>query len=520
MNLNELQLGSVEFPSEWLPYLALTLFAILWIAATVRAIAAKRIIDDDVKKNITTHKNELESVNQELKRVRDELERVEDRLKNVSFHCDLPIDMQLWSDDKPSQTVRRVVMHVRPRAGRHYANGEKGLSTLAEDYKEIKKDIKKSEPTVTEIARSGPCDLVIVAKVPDDSGDEFPGVLADRVHRFLELKLNRCSLGYTSEGVDDPKLPLSYLSFHAEVACRQKIGVNSYTMSSWLRRAVLSRSMTPSTEFKDYQDIRNVVQGDFNALCNRLDLLFQPKYAIVSDQFELSGAEALIRFKGMSSPLPVLAVIADSGWMSSITLNFIIPRIGSFIGAYDLACKNNKSKEFKVSFNVRPDDLSQIHAQEILDAIGRTGATYNRFEVEILEQGCNARDIVKSVEKLQSYLTTVALDDFGDANSNLDRLLEIKADKVKLDMRIVRQSLSGNLTGFLSNLVKTIDSNDIRLTNVKDGAVSRIIAEGAEDVDQVRGLVSAGVREIQGYYFGKPMSQAEFLDLHRTVPIP
>lgn len=92
----------------------------------------------------------------------------------------------------------------------------------------------------------------------------------------------------------------------------------------------------------------------------------------------------------------------------------------------------------------------------------------------------------------------VALDDFGTGYSNLERLLTLPVDIVKLDRSFVR------------NLGK-----DMRTMGVVDGLISisdalgfEIVAEGIEHQSQLDMLAWLGVRYGQGFMLGKPKPAA------------
>lgn len=103
-------------------------------------------------------------------------------------------------------------------------------------------------------------------------------------------------------------------------------------------------------------------------------------------------------------------------------------------------------------------------------------------------------------EALNHYIKQgykIAIDDTGAGYSGMLLITETKPQFIKLDMELVRdidkdsfkQAMCKNLIG-LSNI-----------TNMK------LIAEGVENINELRTLVSLGVEYVQGYYLGRPSEQ-------------
>jgi EAL domain-containing protein (putative c-di-GMP-specific phosphodiesterase class I) len=88
----------------------------------------------------------------------------------------------------------------------------------------------------------------------------------------------------------------------------------------------------------------------------------------------------------------------------------------------------------------------------------------------------------------------VALDDFGTGLSNLDRVLEINPDIIKLDRRFVANlGETGRPEAVLKLMVEMTRDLDIRL-----------IAEGLETAADTEIVRSLGINHGQGYHLGRP----------------
>lgn len=181
------------------------------------------------------------------------------------------------------------------------------------------------------------------------------------------------------------------------------------------------------------------------------------------------------------------------------------------------------AKDPRIFFNLdRTARLSAVHTASRMDASGQIfinfmpGAIYDpevclRTTVSAIEEHDIAPErvvfeIVESqrIEDLKHLRSIVnfyrdagfriALDDFGAGHSNLEALIALDPNFVKLD-----KSLSSNLTPQDSRvvLVKSV----IRACHSADIAV---IAEGIESEENAVTVTDCGVDYMQGYYFGRP----------------
>ena len=96
----------------------------------------------------------------------------------------------------------------------------------------------------------------------------------------------------------------------------------------------------------------------------------------------------------------------------------------------------------------------------------------------------------------------ISIDDFGTGYSSLAYLNKYPINTLKIALELVID-INTNQDNY--NIVKAIISmcHDLNLN---------VIAEGVETKEQLDILKSLGCHEVQGYYFGKPMSFWELED--------
>ncbi len=126
----------------------------------------------------------------------------------------------------------------------------------------------------------------------------------------------------------------------------------------------------------------------------------------------------------------------------------------------------------------------------------------NAIHLEITESAYmdNTYIFLTAVSKLRKHGFIVEMDDFGSGYSSLNLLKDICIDKLKLDMK------------FLSETEKKEKSKIIisAVINMAKALKVPVIAEGVETKEQAEMLLGFGCRQMQGYYFSRPVPAAEY----------
>ena len=93
----------------------------------------------------------------------------------------------------------------------------------------------------------------------------------------------------------------------------------------------------------------------------------------------------------------------------------------------------------------------------------------------------------------------MGLDDFGTGYSNIATVINIPFGTVKLDKSLVWVSMKNENSALaVKNLTRTFKELGMK-----------VIAEGVETEAQRKLVVDFGVDQIQGFYYAKPMPEAE-----------
>ncbi len=231
------------------------------------------------------------------------------------------------------------------------------------------------------------------------------------------------------------------------------------------------------------------------------EVYYQPIIDIQQNN-KCTGAEALIRWNsekmGFMSPVDFIPLAEYLGLINPIGRHVL--------QAACKACKDwndHGHPEYKINVNL---SVVQLLQADVVDVIARTveetGITPRNLTLEVTE-GLAINDITrmkKILAQIKALGVRIALDDFGTGYSSLSHIRELPLDVIKVDQSFVKDlaedAYSKSFIRMVADLANTIGVS--------------ICVEGIETMKQYKVLEGMQVRMIQGYYFDKPMPQAEF----------
>jgi len=109
--------------------------------------------------------------------------------------------------------------------------------------------------------------------------------------------------------------------------------------------------------------------------------------------------------------------------------------------------------------------------------------------------------LAKGIAELRSSGIRVAVDDLGAGHTNLDQVLRLKPDYLKLDISLIRGVHQSPMKQALIESVVTMGR----------AVGATVIAEGIEETEERDSLIALGVAWGQGFLFARP--QANFVRL-------
>lgn len=259
------------------------------------------------------------------------------------------------------------------------------------------------------------------------------------------------------------------------------------------------------TEELKKENMFNVeIESDLANAINRGEVVlnYQPQY---SSHKELKGFEALFRWKNEKyKDIPInriIRVIENSNMMIPIG-ECILEK--SFIFANKVNKKSDKT--ITISVNISPIQImSDNFVERVKFIMNKTNVSPKSIVFEITESVL-LDDISKNIEKLNQIRDlgiSIALDDFGTGYSSLNYLVKLPINEVKIDRSFVMGIRSSDK---YTNIIKHI-------TEIAHTLSLSVVAEGVEENWELDIIKDIGIDYIQGYLFGKPMTEQESMKI-------
>jgi len=255
-----------------------------------------------------------------------------------------------------------------------------------------------------------------------------------------------------------------------------------------------------------------------NALINEeLTLYYQPQISLIKKR--ATGFEALVRWfpKGENqAPIsPAIFVpIAEQSSLIHVLGDYVLNKACKQLEDWALHCQEH---DVTISVNLSAKQLTNPGFMDRIDDI--TGS-YN-FDKKYLVFEITETAILKQIDVARKTLNALkdrgfglSLDDFGTGYSSLSYLQMFPVDCIKIDRCFVSKLSECKKT---YALVKAIMA-------IADSFGLDVVAEGAEELEQIELLSDLHCDTIQGFYFSKPRPahdiESEYLQLgssHQTA---
>ncbi len=243
-----------------------------------------------------------------------------------------------------------------------------------------------------------------------------------------------------------------------------------------------------------------------SALSNqRFEVYYQPIYSIKEKRFR--SAEALIRLKdekyGFISPELFIPEAEKSGAIHKIG-DFVLEQVCAFIAS-------DEYKKLGLSFievNLSVVQCMQPKlADHIMEIINRYGVQPEQLNLEITETAASISQqaLDDNIEHLTDMGITFSLDDFGTGYSNMQRIVKLPFNIIKLDRTFTELYDNPKLGIVLTNTINMIKAMEMK-----------IVVEGVETEEMLKLFSDLECEYIQGYYFSKPIPREQFIKFIQT----
>ncbi|MDY0244433.1 MAG: bifunctional diguanylate cyclase/phosphodiesterase [Sphaerochaeta sp.] len=229
-----------------------------------------------------------------------------------------------------------------------------------------------------------------------------------------------------------------------------------------------------------------------------IQVYFQPIMDV--DGNKPVAAEALMRLQdermGIISPGEFIPLAEQAGLISMYT-EIMLQKVCAFL----IEHPSIQERLSHVSINIVAEDLAVGDiACRLLDILSQRGIDAKKIGFEVTESMVLSSDpvVTKSWQALRNMGVRFFLDDFGTGYANLDSLVNLPFDVVKIDRSVVSNT-----------------TNSYELLSLIAGMLERlgkeVIAEGVETLEQLEMVKSNRISYVQGYYFSRPLPPGDFL---------
>jgi diguanylate cyclase (GGDEF)-like protein len=260
-------------------------------------------------------------------------------------------------------------------------------------------------------------------------------------------------------------------------------------------------------ELSDYWDIEMAIVDAIKF--NEFSLHYQPKVDVQNGR--VSGAEALLRWKhqsrGFVSPDIFIPIAEQTGMIKPITawvLNTALRQAAKWPTRWGPQ---------SVSVNIPPDFLLM---PDFFDMVCSSLSLWKndnvKLTLEIIERSfvSQVERTIDALHKLRDAGVKISIDDFGTGYSSLSYFEKLPVDEIKIDQ------------SFVFNLAESKASRDIvkLIRDLGHAFGLQVVAEGVEDSRVLRYLHKSGCDLIQGYFYSKPLPNANYMEWLAKVQLP
>jgi diguanylate cyclase (GGDEF)-like protein/PAS domain S-box-containing protein len=366
---------------------------------------------------------------------------------------------------------------------------------------EVAERLQANTREVDTVARFGGDEFAVVVSDAGDPADA--AILADRLISSLGKPYSiqgndiysGASMGIDLYGPDacDAETLLS----HADIALyrAKSEGRGGYRFFTEAMDAEVRLQVSLGTELHQALD------------SGQLYLVYQPQVAI--DSARVIGVEALVRWRH-----PQRGILGPGRFIPAAEKTGIIVKLGHWV--LRTACR--QAREWldagigigRIAVNISAVQFRSPIALEadIAAILAETGLPPQLLELELTETVLMSatREHGDIILRLRKLGVTIAIDDFGTGYSSLDYLRRFPADRIKIAQNFVQH---------LESMPSDVSIVRATIGLARELGIS-VIAEGVETLEQLELLKEWGCKEVQGFYFAKPLAEDDITLLLRN----
>jgi len=247
-----------------------------------------------------------------------------------------------------------------------------------------------------------------------------------------------------------------------------------------------------------------ILPGDVERAFERGEfrVYYQPK--VLASTAEIVGAEALLRWQH-----PEFGVLTPNFFIPGMEKSGLIHEVGAWVlrrvSELNLAisCKIT-NPAWNIAVNVSPVQFANpAYLRALLRAAKSLHLPNQLLEIELTETAVleSFNQAAELMALIRDYGVTIAIDDFGVGFNSISHLARLPISAVKIDASFISRLE-------YSEIDRKIVSALIRLAH---DLGMKTVAEGVETLAQAQFLLEHDCQLLQGYLFGRPVPQEQFV---------
>ena len=220
---------------------------------------------------------------------------------------------------------------------------------------------------------------------------------------------------------------------------------------------------------------------------------FQPIVSVKKQA--VIGLEALARglnaSNGLIMPANLFTMAADQG--KSVELDRLCRE--KALHAYQYRTSHAQDCFLFLNLNTSILDEGVVGSGHLINTVRQLNLKPTSIVIEIIESKVHdIRELIAFIRRYKQYGFLIALDDMGSDSSNLDRILQVHPDIIKIDRGLIK--------GIHKDYYKQELYKALVMIAKKTGAL--VIAEGVETYSEAVTSLELGADFLQGYYLAQP----------------
>ncbi|MBU9722385.1 MULTISPECIES: putative bifunctional diguanylate cyclase/phosphodiesterase [Bacillaceae] len=453
--------------------------------------------------NLANMFNEIKSVNKQLENTTENLKESEQELHRLAYYDNLTglpnrtyfyqyLEEMLSEQSKVDVKVAVLFFDLNEFKSINdtlgHAAGDDLLKLVAENFIQLRTNDRQ-------VFRLGGDEFVYVLTI-ENKADVIAFVTKIKNLFAKPFKLNDLSLYVTTSiGVSiypDNGKTIDDLVKYADMAMykAKEVGKNHIEFFDESMKKDFSERMLINSGLREAIDE------------NQFRMVYQPKINIENNT--VSGIEALIRWThpihGEITPDKFIPLAEESGFIFQIDEWAIVE-----------SCRYNKNMQDRgapkvpVSVNMSAKHFNhQRIVNMVKTALDKSGLAPEYLTIEITETVFlkNETDVFGMIAELKDLGVKLSIDDFGIGYSSLTHLVDLPINEVKLDKNFIRNITVDSKKSTIVQVILEL-SNNLGLD---------VVAEGVETKGELEYLKGINCKEIQGFYFSKPLSKEEIFE--------